>query len=235
MTTRRDAINRKNDSQKVMIVENTDDSSATKQSTSTTRTTGTTTSNNRRQFWFKTASQFLSVGIIGSAVLFAWTTRPVWAKNKSRTAGYAVQKTEAEWKDQLSSAQYYILRQGGTERPFSSVLESEKRSGIFQCAGCGSKLFSSQDKFNSGTGWPSFARGLPGGSVETEDVDAMTAKLVGAELRCATCGGHLGDVFQDGFLFPGTEAFKTGKRYCIDGYALVFYPDDGTEPVRGDA
>jgi peptide-methionine (R)-S-oxide reductase len=142
-----------------------------------------------------------------------------------------VQKSEEAWKEQLSEMQYFILRQGGTEPPGYSVLEKEKRSGVYKCAGCGTELFASGDKFASGTGWPSFARGLMG--VETEKVDPITAKLSGAELRCKTCGGHLGDVFQDGFLFVGTEAFKTGKRYCIDGAALVFESEDGSF-LRGD-
>lgn len=187
---------------------------------------------NRRKLWMKGATRTLSVGLIAAA-LFSWT-RPVWAGTpRSRTDGYDVQKSEEAWKKQLSEMQYFILRQGGTERPGYSVLEKEKRPGVYKCAGCGTELFASSDKFSSGTGWPSFARGLVG--VETEKVDPITAKLSGAELRCKTCGGHLGDVFQDGFLFVGTEAFKTGKRYCIDGAALVFETEDGSSPsVRGD-
>lgn len=187
---------------------------------------------NRRILWTKKAVQVVSVALGISAV--ASFTRPVWAASKSRTEGYQVQKTEEEWKAQLSPLQYDILRKGGTERPGFSILETEKRTGIFRCAGCGTPLFSSADKFNSGTGWPSFARGLPG--VQVEQVNPITANLSGAELRCSTCGGHLGDVFKDGFLFVGTEAFKTGERYCIDGAALVFYPDDTNpgEPLRGD-
>jgi peptide-methionine (R)-S-oxide reductase len=151
---------------------------------------------------------------------------------KSRTDGYAVQKTDTEWKNQLSSAQYDILRMGGTERPYSSILEGEERPGIYKCAGCGTPLFESSQKFHSGTGWPSFATGLAG--VEVEDVNPVMAGLAGAELRCKTCGGHLGDVFQDGFLFVGTPAFVSGKRYCIDGAALVFEPSNGEATVAGD-
>jgi peptide-methionine (R)-S-oxide reductase len=152
--------------------------------------------------------------------------------NKSRSKGYAVQKTDAEWRATLTPTQYDILRLGGTERPYSSILEGEKRAGTFVCAGCGTPLFASDQKFKSGTGWPSFARGLDG--VEVEDVSQVTANLVGAELRCGTCGGHLGDVFADGFLFPGTPAFTSGKRYCIDGAALVFDPANSDSFVRGD-
>lgn len=175
---------------------------------------------------------FLSFGAIAS-LTFVSSVSPAVAMNpKSRSKGYDVQKTDAEWKSSLSSTQYDILRLGATERPYSSVLEGEKREGTFVCAGCGTKLFASDQKFKSGTGWPSFARALPG--VEVESVSQVTANLMGAELRCGTCGGHLGDVFTDGFLFPGTPAFTSGKRYCIDGAALVFEPANGDAPVRGD-
>jgi peptide-methionine (R)-S-oxide reductase len=185
----------------------------------------------RRRVWKKTAVQVASVAIGFTAL--AVLTRPAWAASRSRTSGYAVQKTETEWKSMLSPLQYNVLREGGTERPGFSILEKEKRPGTFKCAGCGTPLFITADKFNSGTGWPSFARGLSG--VEVEDVDPITANLAGAELRCKTCGGHLGDVFRDGFLFQGTEAAVTGQRFCIDGAALVFYPDDGVAtPLRGD-
>ena len=150
---------------------------------------------------------------------------------KSRTEGYAVQKSDTEWKEQLSSMQYYVLREGGTERPGYSILEGEKREGIFECAACGTPLFESRYKFSSGTGWPSFARSLPG--VEIEKVNPVQKTLSGAELRCSTCGGHLGDVFQDGYLFVGTEAQKSGQRFCIDGAALVFRSNSG-ETQRGD-
>ena len=152
---------------------------------------------------------------------------------RSRTQGYAVQKTDDEWKQMLSERQYHILRQGGTERQYSSVLEEEERDGTYYCAGCGTALFSSADKFHSGTGWPSFAATVDKG-VEVENVNILQAKLGGAELRCKTCGGHLGDVFEDGWIFTGTRAAETGKRFCIDGSALVFKPSDGSSQVVGD-
>ena len=155
------------------------------------------------------------------------------AGGRSRSQGYEVVKEEAEWSAQLSEMQYFILRRGGTERPNSSPLVKEKRPGVFACAGCGAALFSSDAKFESGTGWPSFAAGLP--AVEVESVNAAAALLAGAELRCARCGGHLGDKFLDGKLFPNTPAFKTGARFCIDGGALVFRPADGAPEVAGEA
>jgi peptide-methionine (R)-S-oxide reductase len=153
------------------------------------------------------------------------------AGTKSRTAGYSVQKSDEEWKSLLTQRQYDILRNSGTERPYTSILESEDRPGIFNCAGCGTALFASQEKFHSGTGWPSFALGLEG--VEVEKVGLFQANLGGAEIRCSTCGGHLGDVFNDGFLFVGTPAAATGKRFCVDGVALVFKSQEGEE-VIGD-
>lgn len=149
----------------------------------------------------------------------------------SRSEGYTIQKSDDEWKGFLTKRQYQILRNGGTESQYSSVLEGEERDGTYYCAGCDTALFSSKEKFHSGTGWPSFASGLEG--VQVEKVNMVQAKLGGAELRCRTCGGHLGDVFEDGWIFTGTRAADTGKRYCIDGAALVFRSVDGTE-VIGD-
>lgn len=181
-------------------------------------------SNDRRRF----------VSLATMAALTAIQSSPVHAINsKSRTQGYDVQKTSAEWSSVLSPTQYDILRNGATERPYSSILEGEERVGTYVCAGCGTPLFESKVKFHSGTGWPSFARALSG--VEIEQVNAVQANLSGAELRCGTCGGHLGDVFADGFLFVGTPAFVSGKRFCIDGAALVFEPSkNGEAVVRGD-
>lgn len=152
--------------------------------------------------------------------------------SKPRDIGYEVQKSDREWSYMLSGQQYFVLRQGGTEAPNSSPLVNEKRKGVFCCAGCDTKLFESKQKFDSGTGWPSFAAPLPG--VEVLDSNPLKQALLGVEVRCATCGGHLGDVFADGLLFVGTPAALTGKRYCIDGAALVFKPDDGSAPVMGE-
>lgn len=152
--------------------------------------------------------------------------------SNNRTEGYDVQHTEREWAYILSGKQYHILRQGGTERPYSSILEDEERNGEYRCAGCDTPLFDSKAKFHSGTGWPSFATPLKG--VEIENVNFIQANLFGAEIRCGTCGGHLGDVFNDGILFVNTPAFISGKRYCVDGAALIFHPADGGEDINGD-
>mmetsp|Transcript_23084 Transcript_23084/g.41207 ORF Transcript_23084/g.41207 Transcript_23084/m.41207 type:complete len:187 (-) Transcript_23084:51-611(-) len=167
---------------------------------------------------------------------------------KSRTQGYAIQKSESEWSTVLTETQYFVLRNGGTESPYSSILEGEERDGVYACAGCGTPLFEGKEKFHSGTGWPSFASPVMNSkdksvsNVEMEGVSKIQFQLAGAEVRCQTCGGHLGDVFADGFLFPGTPAFASGKRYCVDGGALLFVPkdqknggDDGElEMVQGD-
>ena len=159
-------------------------------------------------------------------------TQALADSGRSRTKGYSIQKTEEEWKSILTPRQYDILRNGGTERQYSSVLEGETRKGTFHCAACDTPLFDSSMKFKSGTGWPSFASGLEG--VEVEKVNPVQMTLGGAELRCKTCGGHLGDVFNDGFIFVGTPAAETGKRFCIDGAALVFKPADGGPEIIGD-
>lgn len=175
-------------------------------------------------------------GTAASLSILAFTTgipRRVHAVNtRSRTKDYNVQKSEDEWMATLTPRQYEILRNGGTERPYSSILETVDRAGIFYCAGCDTPLFESKAKFHSGTGWPSFATALRG--VEVERINPLQANFVGAELRCATCGSHLGDVFNDGWIFQGTPAAESGKRFCIDGSALVFKPEDGSQAVVGD-
>ncbi|MGN6551418.1 MAG: peptide-methionine (R)-S-oxide reductase MsrB [Pararhizobium sp.] len=127
---------------------------------------------------------------------------------------FPVTLTDAEWRKKLTPAQYDILRQEGTEPPFTSPLLHEKRAGIFHCAGCDQAVYSSKTKFDSGTGWPSFYQAIAGGVATKADTSMF---MVRTEVHCARCGGHLGHVFDDG---PP----PTGKRHCIDGLALTFQP-----------
>jgi peptide-methionine (R)-S-oxide reductase len=132
---------------------------------------------------------------------------------------FEIEKTPEEWRAQLTPMQYHILREEGTERPFSSPLLKEHRKGSFACAGCDLPLFASETKYESGTGWPSFWQPLPNAVGERKD---STLGMVRTEVHCRRCGGHLGHVFDDG-------PKPTGLRYCMDGYALTFKPS-GSNP-----
>ena len=129
---------------------------------------------------------------------------------------FEVVKTDAQWREILTPAQFRILRQAGTEYPFSSPLDREKRAGTFACAGCGLPLFSSATKFDSRTGWPSFWKPLGDAVVEESD---MSLGMKRVEVLCRRCGGHLGHVFEDG---PP----PTGLRYCMNGVAMIFRPGE---------
>jgi len=126
-----------------------------------------------------------------------------------------VQKSDADWRDELTPEQYEVLRNKGTERAFAGTYWDEKGDGVYRCAGCGQELFGSDTKFESGTGWPSFFQPLPG-RVDSEADDSFGMHRV--EVLCARCGGHLGHVFEDG-------PKPTGLRYCMNGVAMTFRPE----------
>ena len=132
--------------------------------------------------------------------------------NVEAATSFEIEKSDADWRRILTSAQYNVLRRQGTEQPYSSALNHEKRKGVFACAGCDLPLFSSETKFESGTGWPSFYRPLPD-AVGTSEDRAFFMKRT--EVHCRRCGGHLGHVFDDG-------PRPTGQRYCINSCALSF-------------
>lgn len=158
----------------------------------------------------KIASLFLFVLIISCA------GNAQESKKKDKKT-YKVEKTNTEWKKLLSPQEYYVLREAGTERPFTSPLNKNYKEGTFVCAACKTPLYKSEHKFDSGTGWPSFDRAIKG-NVEL-DVDYKIG-YARTELKCNTCGGHLGHSFDDG------PAKTTGKRHCINGVALNFIPKE---------
>jgi len=129
---------------------------------------------------------------------------------------FPVTRTDAEWREILTPEQYQVMRGHGTERPGSCALLNEKRAGTFSCVGCGQPLFVAKTKFESGTGWPSFDTPVEGAVETTED---RSYGMVRTEVHCSQCGSHLGHVFPDG---PP----PTGLRYCINGVALDFEPDE---------
>jgi peptide-methionine (R)-S-oxide reductase len=136
---------------------------------------------------------------------------------------YKVEKSEEQWRAELGPEQYAVLREAATERPWTGELLDESRAGVYACAACGAELFKSGTKFDSNCGWPSFYESVNPDAVQLIDDDSLG--MVRTEVRCATCGSHLGHVFPDGFGTP------TGDRYCMNSVSLSFHEGDSAAPA----
>ena len=152
---------------------------------------------------------------IGLTPLLMWLARSEPAPEDAPPLSFPEEKSEAEWHAVLSPQQYHVLRERGTERPFSSTLNHEKRHGTFVCVACGHRLFSSSTKYDSVTGWPSFWAPHDGAFGTAIDRSYF---MIRTEVHCARCGGHLGHLFPDG-------PRPTGERYCMNGVAMRFVPE----------
>jgi peptide-methionine (R)-S-oxide reductase len=158
---------------------------------------------------------FAAAATVGLSPLVAWLSSPSRVNaelNDASRSAFPVSKADDEWRRQLTSEQYYVLRERGTERAFTSALDEEKRHGVYTCAACGQELFSSEAKFESGTGWPSFFEPLDNAVGTSVDRSYF---MVRTEVHCSRCGSHLGHVFDDG-------PRPTGLRYCMNGIAMQF-------------
>ena len=156
-------------------------------------------------------------GLLGGAGLaLAGAAMLRWPVSASGAASsrFAVAHSPEQWRRLLGPQRFAVLRQGSTERPHSSPLDKERRTGVYTCAGCALPLFASATKFESGTGWPSFWKALPRGVATKKDRSMLMERI---EVLCSRCGGHLGHLFDDG-------PRPTGLRYCMNGLALRFRP-----------
>ena len=169
----------------------------------------------RRRFALSSSAFFLAA-CSASGNGATTSTRKTDVMNTTATNTNWANLTRAEWEDRLTEQEFYVLRKEGTERPFSSPLNDEKRPGTFACAGCALPLFTTEQKFDSGTGWPSFFDVLPGAVETKRDFKLVVPRT---EYHCSRCGGHQGHVFKDG-------PRPTGLRYCNNGVALDFIPDE---------
>ena len=156
----------------------------------------------------------LFLGLTGTTAVAGLSIYLFGRSTPADAAGFEIQHSPADWQRRLGAQRFRILREAGTERPFTSPLLKEHRKGVFACAGCALPLFSSAAKFDSGTGWPSFWKALPNAVAYRHDSSFLMDRT---EEHCRRCGGHLGHVFDDG---PP----PTGKRHCINGLSLTFKP-----------
>lgn len=168
----------------------------------------------------RTFVKLLGTGVLISAACNSIGIRIATAGDRAGERIEKISKPDEDWKKELSAQQYDVLREEGTERPFTSSLLDEHRTGMFVCAGCGLPLFKSETKYDSGTGWPSFFRAIEG-HVETKTDHKLVSPRT--EYHCARCGGHQGHVFKDG---PD----PTGLRYCNNGVSLKFVPAGEENP-----
>ncbi|MBW3096862.1 peptide-methionine (R)-S-oxide reductase MsrB [Pseudohoeflea coraliihabitans] len=166
---------------------------------------------NRRKLLLAGAATMAGVATVGIAAML----RPDGHRARAETAGdFEISLSEAEWRQRLTAEEFRILREEGTERAFSSPLDKNYKPGIYHCAGCDLPVYSSEAKYDSGTGWPSFYQSLPD-AIGTKDDRSLFA--LRTEVHCRRCGGHFGHIFDDG---PA----PTGLRHCLNGVALRFAP-----------
>jgi peptide-methionine (R)-S-oxide reductase len=157
---------------------------------------------------YVTRRRFL-IAALSTVPIGVWAAGVAWASPDSQ---FVVTHTDAEWRNLLTPSQYDVLRRAGTEAPYSSPLNDEHRRGVFSCAGCAQHLYSSDTKYDSHTGWPSFWKALDNAVLERPDTSSGMTRT---EVICSRCGGHLGHVFNDG-------PQPTGLRYCMNGVAMIF-------------
>lgn len=182
-----------------------------------------------RRAWLLPGAAIL-VLLTGLAIFTAFSTRPsvepVREAEESEVAMLEVNLTEDQWRERLTEDQFYVLRQAGTERPFTNEYHDNKASGTYTCAGCGNQLFSSETKYDSGTGWPSFYAPLAADAVrETMESSFFDTRT---EVSCKRCGGHLGHVFTDG-------PHPTGLRYCMNSSAMQFVAENDSESQSSES